>query len=431
MLNLIRFQEVMKSWRKANPQESSFLLATSGGVDSMVLAYLFQVSGFNFQVAHVNYHFRGEDSNNDQKLVEDFCAQYKIVLHIYDVSEEEKKKMKSLQNWARELRYRFFNNIREKENIDYLVTAHHLNDQLETFIINLSKASGIKGLSGIPDNENQIIRPLLEFSKDEIYEFAQKHAIQFREDTSNKKNEYLRNKIRNQIVPHLLETNENFLKNFGRSINFLSQTKDFVQAQIEEKLQQITSSKNETWVLNKEKLTEESKFVQFEILRKFGFEDEKEIFKIFIAQTGSCFYSHSYQLIVNRNELILIDKKKQESTTPKKTEIILPENKELQITDFFDDYVCSNTTWLFDADKLVFPLKIRKKKAGDVFFPKGMNGKKTVTKFFKDEKMSILAKQKIWLLCDYNDRILGIIPLRQDGRFLPSHTTKNILNIKI
>ncbi|MBP7173031.1 MAG: tRNA lysidine(34) synthetase TilS [Cloacibacterium sp.] len=431
MLNLIRFQEVMKSWRKANPQESSFLLATSGGVDSMVLAYLFQVSGFNFQVAHVNYHFRGEDSNNDQKLVEDFCAQYKIVLHIYDVSEEEKKKMKSLQNWARELRYRFFNNIREKENIDYLVTAHHLNDQLETFIINLSKASGIKGLSGIPDNENQIIRPLLEFSKDEIYEFAQKHAIQFREDTSNKKNEYLRNKIRNQIVPHLLETNENFLKNFGRSINFLSQTKDFVQAQIEEKLQQITSSKNETWVLNKEKLTEESKFVQFEILRKFGFEDEKEIFKIFIAQTGSCFYSHSYQLIVNRNELILIDKKKQESTTPKKTEIILPENKELQITDFFDDYVCSNTTWLFDADKLVFPLKIRKKKAGDVFFPKGMNGKKAVTKFFKDEKMSILAKQKIWLLCDYNDRILGIIPLRQDGRFLPSHTTKNILNIKI
>ena len=200
-------------------QHRKFLLAVSGGVDSMVLAYLFQALGLKFQVAHVNYHFRGEDSNDDQKLVEDFCAKNKMVFHLYDVLEKEKKEMKSLQSWAREIRYRFFKEVREKERLDYLVTAHHLNDQLETFIINLSKASGIKGLSGIPNNENAIIRPLLGFSKEEISAFAEQNNITFREDLSNQKNDYLRNRIRHQVVPQLIEVNQNFLKNFEKSID--------------------------------------------------------------------------------------------------------------------------------------------------------------------------------------------------------------------
>ena len=147
-----------------------FLLAVSGGADSMVLSHLFRFfdsaqndKGLEFQVAHVNYHFRGEDSNLDQKIVEDFCKKNDIKFHLKDVSEEEKTQMKSLQNWARELRYDFFFKILEEENLDYVVTAHHLNDELETFFINLSRGSGIKGLSGIPKNENSILRPLLKF----------------------------------------------------------------------------------------------------------------------------------------------------------------------------------------------------------------------------------------------------------------------------
>ena len=430
MLSLTRFQENIDGLLLGRSQESSFLLAVSGGVDSMVLLYLFQSLGLKFQVAHVNYHFRGEDSNDDQKLVEDFCAKNKMVFHLYDVSEKEKKEMKSLQSWAREIRYRFFKEVREKERLDYLVTAHHLNDQLETFIINLSKASGIKGLSGIPNNENAIIRPLLGFSKEEISAFAEQNNITFREDLSNQKNDYLRNRIRHQVVPQLIEVNQNFLKNFEKSIDILSQTKDFVQAQIEEKLRQITISKNEIWVLDKEKLAKESRFIRFEILRQLGFQDEKEMAKIFVAQTGSLFYSNDYELIVNRNELILTDKKKQ-GIEKEETEIILPESLEINLIDFLDEaFLCGNT-WKFDADKITFPLKIRKKKSGDIFFPIGMKGKKTLTKFFKDEKFSILAKQKTWLLCDYNDSVLGVIPIRQDGRFLVNHTTKNILNIKI
>ena len=162
MLNILKFQNVLEQLLSQS-QQKTYLLAVSGGVDSMVLADLFQVSGFNFHMAHINYHLRNEDSNLDQKLVSDFCQKHKIPFHLYEVSENDNQPENSIQNWARELRYRFFREIQEKENLEFLVTAHHLNDQLETFIINLSKASGIRGLSGIPANENGIVRPLLDF----------------------------------------------------------------------------------------------------------------------------------------------------------------------------------------------------------------------------------------------------------------------------
>uniref|UniRef100_UPI0025BCA8E4 tRNA lysidine(34) synthetase TilS n=1 Tax=Chryseobacterium sp. TaxID=1871047 RepID=UPI0025BCA8E4 len=222
MLNKSSFKIQLEHLIKT-PQSHTYLLAVSGGADSMVLLNLFhsffssQEDKSLFHVAHINYKLRGEDSDSDQRVVQDFCNQHSIPFHLYEVSERDKTPENSIQLWARDLRYSFFNKIRNQENLDFLVTAHHLNDQLETFLINLSKASGIKGLSGIPANENQILRPLLSFSKEDIYEFAEKSNIQFREDISNKKNDYLRNKIRNKIVPLLLETNGHFLDNFKRS----------------------------------------------------------------------------------------------------------------------------------------------------------------------------------------------------------------------
>ncbi|WP_228409686.1 tRNA lysidine(34) synthetase TilS [Chryseobacterium sp. T16E-39] len=170
-----------------SPEKHTYLLAVSGGADSMVLAFLFQNLGLNFQIAHINYKLRGKDSDSDQKVVEDFCKKNFITFHLYEVSEEGQKPENSIQLWARELRYRFFKKIQERENLEFLVTAHHLNDQLETFIINLSKASGIKGLSGIPANENKILRPLLQYTKEDIYSFAEENNIAYREDRSNKK----------------------------------------------------------------------------------------------------------------------------------------------------------------------------------------------------------------------------------------------------
>lgn len=418
-----------------NPENHSYLLAVSGGADSMVLASLFQGSGLTYQVAHINYRLRGEDSDLDQKTVQDFCEKNHVQFHLYEVSEKDKKPENSIQLWAREIRYRFFREIREQENLDFLVTAHHLNDQLETFIINLSKASGISGLSGIPAGRNNMIRPLLPFSKEEIYEYAEKNKIDFREDLSNKKSDYLRNKIRNEIVPRLLETNEHFLENFKKSSSYLNQTRDFVEKQIEEIENRLTLFNPEHKILSKEKLSLESAFVQFEILKKYGFDQEEEIPKIFTAENGSSFFSKDYHLIINRNELILVDKNKEQET---KDEILLiesfdsPENlMSLSLENTIENIegINNNFEWDFDAAKLQVPLRLRKHQDGDEFYPSGFSGRKKVSKFFRDEKLSILARPKIWILCDSKNSVLGIIPLRQDRRYAKDEKTKSVLKI--
>lgn len=422
-----------------SPETQTYLLAVSGGADSMVMVHCFNDLGLQFQVAHINYKLRGKDSDLDQKVVEDFCKKNNIKFHLYKVSDQDKKPENSIQLWARELRYDFFNRIREKENLNFLVTAHHLNDQLETFIINLSKAAGINGLSGIPANDNNIIRPLLSFTKEEIYTFAKENNIEYREDLSNQKNDYLRNKIRNEIVPKLLETNDHFLENFKKSSLYLNQTKDFVQQQIQEIENRITIFNKYHKILSKKKLSSESNFVKFEILKKYGFNNEEEIPKIFKAENGSSFFSKDYQLIVNYGELVLMERKTEDEKWKKNNseEILLIEK-----FDFSENQIALNLEniveiesinnsfeWEFDAEKLRFPLRLRRQKEGDEFYPVGFSGKKKVSKFFRDEKISILARQKIWLLTDSENFVLGVIPYRQDRRNAGNEKSEYVLKI--
>ena len=425
-----------------NPENHTYLLAVSGGADSMVLASLFQDLMDNtqgkehsFQIAHINYKLRGKDSDLDQKVVQDFCEKNHIKFHLHEVSEKDQKPENSIQLWARELRYAFFKEIQQKEKLEFLVTAHHLNDQLETFIINLSKAAGIKGLSGIPSNANCILRPLLSFSKKEIYQFAEQNNIEFREDLSNKKSDYLRNKIRNEIVPKLQETNDHFLENFKKSSFYLNQANDFVQNQIQEIENKLMVFNQEHKILSKEKLDQESDFVKFEILKKYGFNQEEEIPKIFKAENNSSFFSKEYQLIVNRNELIFIDRNHKQEINHKTLLIDhfdFSENQiDISIPNSIEDIdgIDKNFEWSFDAEKLHFPLHLRKQQDGDEFFPTGFSGKKKVSKFFRDEKLSILARQKIWILTDSNNSVLGGLPFRQDRRYAKDEKTKCILKI--
>ncbi|RKE79674.1 tRNA lysidine(34) synthetase TilS [Epilithonimonas arachidiradicis] len=431
MLTLLKFQNNLKRFLN-QPHQKTYLLAVSGGVDSMVLAELFRIRDLKFEVAHVNYHLRHEDSNLDQTLVSDFCKKHKIPFHLYEVSEKDEQPENSIQNWARELRYRFFREIQQRENLDFLVTAHHLNDQLETFIMNLSKAAGIRGLSGIPQNENGIIRPLLDFSKEEIYDFAKQNQIEFREDQSNQKTDYLRNKIRHHIVPELEKINPDFLNNFSNSINYINQAKDFIDESVNEKIEalKINSSENQI-IIDKQKFSEESELIRYEILKRFGFNDENEMQKVLSAQTGSLFFNSDFQLIINRNELIfkekMVDRRwRMEEIRLEiiKNEIIIPENVKIEIQEF------GTCFWKIDKNKIQLPLKLRRKQEGDLFFPIGMIGKKKISKFFKDEKLSILAKQKIWLLCDADERILGVLPFRQDGRFV-SENSSDYLEVRV
>lgn len=394
----------------------SFLLAVSGGADSMVLLHLFQQAGLRFEVAHVNYKLRGEESDADQKTVEEFCHRHAISLHVYEVTAEDQKPENSVQLWARDLRYGYFRKIQKESNLQYLVTAHHLNDQLETFLINLSKAAGLNGLSGIPANDNGIIRPLLNFSKEDIYAYADRHEVPYREDVSNQKSDYLRNFIRHEVAPKLFKTNTHFLENFGKSLSYLNQARDFINGQIQDVAMRMTSTQAHKTLIQKNLLLKETPFVQFGILRKYGFESATEISKIVEAGHGKTFHSSKFTLTVDRHHYII----QQKNALPESPEVILQADPTAPIS--LEGYVAAefktSQTWAVDARKVRLPLRLCRIAPEVYFYPSGMVGRKKISKFFKDEKMPILAQQKIWFLCDADNRVLGIIPKRQDRRFM-------------
>lgn len=433
MLNNRTFQQSLAHLQPSF-REEKFLLAVSGGADSMVLFHLSKAANLNFEVAHVNYKLRGDDSDDDEELVRKISKKSNIPFHLYKVSDNEEKPENSIQTWARDLRYRFFRKIQREGNLKFLVTAHHLNDELETFLINLSKAAGIKGLSGIPANHNNILRPLLRFSKEEIYAFAKENKIIFREDVSNQKSDYLRNRIRKEIVPQLTEINKNFLENFGKSLSYLNQTKEFVQEKILAIENDIIKPKDDSFLIQKKNFLSQSDFVQFEILRKFGFNSLEEINKIKEAETGKIFISRDWQILIDR-EIVCVKRLNNTGGKDSVKEVVLTVNKEHQIVlpkeRKTEIEVLGTCTWKIDADKVQFPLKLRRKKTGDLFYPRGMKGRKKISKFFKDEKIPIFAQQKIWLLCDAQDEVLGILPYRQDRRFAADQKTAQIIILKL
>ncbi len=429
-----------------NSRSKTYLLAVSGGADSMVMLHLMKKLGLDFHVAHVNYKLRGEDSDLDQKMAEDFCKKNAVPFHLRTISDHEKEPSGSVQLWARKLRYDFFRKIIEHEQLDFLMTAHHLNDQLETFFINLSRGSGIRGLSGIPENDNNILRPLLRFSKEEIYRYAEENQISFREDLSNRKNDYLRNKIRNKIVPLIQELKPNFLENFQTSLSLLSETRKFMESKLKEIETRLIGFSDEIILLDKFLFEEQSTFVQSEILRKYGFLCSYEIEKIMKAENGKIFYSDKYILRVDYNHLVISEKVKSPKIESSPEISFLHKENILENEDFifengqfrlkmalsgFSELSKVKNEWYFDLEKLKFPLKIRKTYPNDVIFPIGMIGKKKLSKFFRDEKIPILARQNIWLLCNDDDEVLGVIPFRQDRRYAADSTTNTVLKISI
>ncbi|MEC5394881.1 tRNA lysidine(34) synthetase TilS [Bergeyella sp. RCAD1439] len=443
-MNTLTLSDVQLTLERLQPdfKKRNYLVAVSGGVDSMVLASVLLALGNNLHVAHVNYKLRAEASDKDQALVEAFCQKHKIPFHLYEVCEEDRRPEGSIQLWARELRYRFFRQILQKENLDGIMTAHHLNDQLETFFINLSRGSGLTGLLGIPENENSLIRPLLSFSKEALLDYAQRNQIPYREDESNAKSDYLRNQIRHKIVPELNSLSENFLDRFQKSITLLKQSRQALDQLLEEKRKALTVSQTPTlWCLDQNAFAEESDFIKYEMLKPFGFRSSEEIRKITTASTGKKIFSESHELWVNRGLLIL---KPTEDESSKENQTLLlpllpsessPANQKIVLNPYLDDlwatYSKNTLPWHIDIEKIKLPLILRRKKEGDVFHPKGMKGKKKVSKFFKDEKLPIFAKCKVWLLCDGNDEILGVLPLRQDRRFASDSHTQKQLTIEI
>ena len=419
-------------------ENTKLFLAVSGGLDSMVLLHLFQQLPYEITVLHCNFQLRGLESFGDQNFIQNYCDQNNIPVFItqFDTEAFAKDYKLSTQVAARELRYNWFYELLETHKFDYILTAHHADDNLETFIINLSRGTGLDGLTGIPEQNDKIIRPLLPFSRDEILKYAQENNIEWREDSSNSSNKYLRNKIRHDLVPILKEINPDFLKVFQKTQSYLQESKEMVEDASIMIYQQVAKEAGDDihFDLNQLKKLPNYKSYLYQWLNEFGFLAWNDIYDLVDGQSGKQVFSTEFRLLKNRDTLILspiseILEKEEFEINENDKEVNFP--LKLKLCNVSHITIDSNKAIFVDAEKIRFPLILRKWKVGDSFQPFGMEGKsKKVSKLFKDEKLSLIEKENIWLLCS-NNQIIWVIGIRQDERFKIENPSNKILKIEL
>ncbi len=420
-------------------KDKNVLLAISGGLDSVVLAHLMVQLDYNVILAHCNFQLRGEDADLDETFVKDLAKQLQIPVYTkkFDTKIVAKQEKLSIQLAARMLRYKWFNILVKDNNLDYIFTAHHADDNLETFIINLSRGTGLDGLTGIPVKNNNIIRPLLPFHRSQIEQYAKDQNLSWREDTSNAQTNYLRNKIRHQVIPSLKEVNPDFLDAFNSTIHHLKETKQMVDDAVEMVKQKVLiSDQKDPYKLSiiELKKLKHPKAYLYEILKKYNFTEWNDVNNLLDAQSGKQIFSGTHRLLKDRNFLIL-------SKIPFQKENLEFHIDEAQPIFEGDDFKLifseptrinvSNHSNIITADKnkIKWPLVLRKWKNGDYFYPFGMQGKKKLSKFFKDEKLSLLQKEALWVLCS-EDTIVWVVNYRLDDRYKVTEHSKTILKIE-
>lgn len=417
-------------------KEKKLLLAISGGIDSVVLAYLLKQLNYDISLAHCNFKLRGNESDGDEQFIRDFASKNDLELFVtsFDTESFAKDNKLSIQVAARQLRYIWFHQLLQENNLDYILTAHHLDDNLETFLINLTRGTGLEGLTGIPVQNDKIVRPLLNFSRKEIEEFASENKIEWREDSSNSSDKYLRNKLRHDVVPILKSLNPSFLNSFQDTLKHLEQAKSLTEDASVLVYKQVVTEKNgqKFFRLFDLKRLPNYEAYLFQWLQPFGFTAWKDISDLAEAQSGKFILSEKYRLLKDRDFLILEEIPKEDSSVYEieaDAEISIPIKLKTETVPEAEK-PNSSTEIYVDKEKLKFPLTIRKWQEGDYFCPAGIDGKKKVSKYFKDEKMSLSNKENTWLLLSEN-QLVWIIGKRQDRRFYIENTTTPVLKISL
>ena len=415
-------------------KDKKLLLAVSGGIDSMVLLDLFYKLRFDICVVHCNFQLRGKESDGDEMLVREICQDRYIPYFIesFDTTEFAKINKLSIQLAARKLRYDWFQEIISL-GFDYVLTAHHLDDNVETFLINFTRGTGLEGLTGIPAQNGNIIRPLLPFSREEIENYALENKIQWREDSSNASDKYFRNKLRHNIVPTLKELNTGFLDSFQNTLHHLQQSESLVNDASKLVFEKVVEEKENQLEIHLKPLLEfqNYKAYLYQWLKNYGFSAWNDIYDLVEAQSGKQVFSETHVLLKDREKLILSERK----STDKSAVFIIEsiESKvniplKLRFCKAVNIFETVSNCIFVDESKIKFPLTIRKWQEGDYFYPSGMNGKKKLSKYFKDEKYSLLDKKNQWLLCS-EDQIIWVIGKRADNRFINRETTQNSIKI--
>lgn len=437
-------QETIKNFlREYNiPRDAGFILAVSGGADSISMLHAFKYLNLKILVLHCNFSLRGKESDMDEQFVKRFCDSYGIAHSVkkFDTTAYAKEKGLSIEMAARELRYNWFREMKAKKKMDYIVVAHHADDIAETVFINYIRGTGIKGLTGIKPIKEDVLRPLLSCSRTDILQYIEDNQLGFRTDSTNNSLDYVRNKIRHQVIPVFKEINPSFLETVRENCETLKETEQIYLYGIQQLQEQVLDCEEEEILIHIGKtLASPAPYtLLYETLKPFGFNkiQIRDILNTHTAISGKKFIAGHHTLVKGRtywrlfdnsqalDTVISIDKPGRYTIRNKDVEFfILPNSEDFEIpTDL--SIAC------LDADKITFPLQIRHWQAGDYFCPIGMKkSKKKLSDFFRDQKFSEKQKKDCLLLLS-GDKIAWVMEYRVDDRFKVTSFTKNVLIIK-
>lgn len=403
----------------------------------MVLAEMCHKLKFDFAIAHCNFKLRDEESDADEAFVLEWGDKNGVETFTqqFDTRAFARENGLSIQMAARELRYKWFEELAEHLGFDHILTAHHADDALETFFINLFRGTGLDGLRGIPERNNKILRPLLEFSRQDIWSYAETAKVKWREDSSNTSSKYLRNRIRKELSPVLKSIEPDILNILGKTQSHLEESAFLLSQYKHDLKKKLFKVEGDSILVELDELNRLKPLKPFLYLlfAEFGFTQWKDFTEMTDSQSGKQIYSSTHRLLRDRNHLILkriskgrinpipIPRGIRQLSTPAGY-LEFEEKKQMGVPDALTLYA--------DRDKLKFPLVLRNWEEGDLFYPSGMNGKKKLSKFFKDEKLSLFQKEKTLILCS-DDEIVWIVGHRADRRFIADGNTVNILKIQL
>ncbi|WAC12391.1 tRNA lysidine(34) synthetase TilS [Dyadobacter pollutisoli] len=428
------------------PEREICLLTVSGGVDSVVLAHLFHIMGWRAGIAHCNFGLRGEESDGDEKFVKDLAARYGFDFYSksFDAKYFAKQHSVSTQMAARELRYPWFEEIRNANGYHWIATAHHANDSLETVLLNLVRGTGLPGMTGILGKYNFLIRPLLLASKEEILAYAAEHGLEWREDRSNDTDDYKRNLIRHKVIPVFQQLNPSLEATFNATSERLRSGNNLLNEFLEQWRAATVITNQDDIRINKQLLysCNEPAYRLWHVLQGYGFsyQQAKQVFASLDAISGKIFFSNSHILLIDRLELVI----RARSGGQTDDELAIPYSEgEFSFGDLTINLVNrgkdhnsqtgnEKSVILLDVAKLEFPLKIRRWKQGDIFAPIGMKGKrKKLSDLFIDLKMNRFEKERASVLLNGNGEIIWVIGVRSDERYRVGDLAGQLISISI
>ncbi len=406
------------------PTDAPVLVALSGGADSVVLLHLLVQLGYKCEAAHCNFHLRGNESDRDEQFVTQLCTSLNVPLHIqhFPTQTYAAEHHLSIEMAARELRYEWFEQLRQERNCQAIAVAHHQNDQAETLLLNLQRGTGLRGLEGMHPRNGWVIRPLLCTTRPAIEDYCTFHHLAYVTDSTNTDTIYKRNAIRAQLaaysmaqIEHIAETCE-MMQDYEMIVNaYISQVRSNIC--------DIQGGKCSIFIPALLQYPA-AQTILYELLREYGFTQAEQIFRALTTQSGKLFYSADYTAVIDRDRLIVMPKKVHESQAP----IIRITIRNKQAEETYPS--TSAYEALFDAKIVKKTLTLRHWEEGDWFVPLGMQGKKKLQDFFTDIKISRIEKDNIWLLCADED-IAWVVGYRIDNRYKINPSTQQIAHITI